>query len=89
MRVRDNANGKVVYHNETRHGQFKDCIPEDKIPKTKIEFVIQMYYIWKDYSALDEIVDYKIHQIDKTAGIAKMKLWQIGFGRKFCNKLLK
>ncbi len=89
VRVRDNVDGVVKYHNETRHGQFKDDRPKDKIPKTKIEFVIHLYYVWKDYSALDEILDYKIHEIDKTADIKDMELWDIRFGRRYCNKLFK
>jgi hypothetical protein len=89
VRVRSNVDGSVKYHNETRHGQFKDDRPKDKIPKTKIEFVIQMYYIWKDYSALDEILDWEIHEIDRTADIQDMELWDLRFGRRYCNKLFK
>ena len=89
VRVRDNVDGNVKYHNETKHGQFKDDRPKDKIPKTKIDFVIHLFYIWKDYSALDEILGYDIHEIDKTADIKEMDLWDIQFGRRYCSKLLK
>lgn len=88
-RVKDTVDGAVKYHNETRHGQFKDNRLMDKIPKTKdkiIEFIIHLYYIWEDYSALDEILDDKIHEIDKTADIREMSLWDIRFGRRYCNK---
>ena len=89
VRVRDDVDGAVKYHDETNHGQFKDDRPEDKVPKTKIEFVIHLYYIWKDYSALDEILEYKIHEIDRTADIKEMDLWDIRSGRRYCSKLLK
>jgi len=89
VRVRDTVDGAVKYHNETRHGQFKDDRPKDKIPNKKIEFVIHLYYIWRDYSALDEILDYKIHEIDDTADIREMNLWDIQFGRRYCSKVFK
>ena len=33
VRVRDTVDGNVKYHNETKHGQFKDDRPKDKIPE--------------------------------------------------------
>ena len=52
VRVRDTVDGAVKYHNETKHGQFKYDRPMGNIPKTKIEFVIHLFYIWKDFSII-------------------------------------
>jgi hypothetical protein len=54
-----------------------------------IHHIIQMYYVWKDYSVIDEILKYKLTKMNSEATIKSMDLWEIGFGRKFCNKLFK
>jgi hypothetical protein len=77
--VRDNVDGGVKYHTEVRHGQFKDDHTKENIPDSKVYLLIQMYYIWKDYNVIDEIIDWNFHEIDRTANIKDMELWDVFF----------
>jgi hypothetical protein len=79
----------VLYHNETRGAEFKDDREKDDIPERRIHDIIHMYYIWKDYSVIDEILTYNITKMNPKANIKDMHLWNFGFGRQFCNKLFK
>ena len=76
-------------HNETRGAAFQDDRKKENIPESRIHDIIHMYYIWKDYEVIDEILKYKITKMNKKADIKDLALWQIGFGRKFCNTLFK
>jgi hypothetical protein len=89
VRVRDMSDGKVIYRMDTRAAEFKDDRKAEDIPETRIHFIIQMYYIWKDYEAIDEIQKYKIIKMKKKTNIKNMELWHIGFGKRFCNNLFK
>ena len=98
VRVRNNVGDKVVYNNEDRSGEFKhdDIITWDAeenkyngILKSKIMYIINLYYTWKDYSVIDEVLKHKITKMNSKANIKTMDLWYIGFGRIFYNKLFK
>jgi len=89
VRVRNNVDGKVVYHNEERGVEFKHNLDKDEIPEKLIHDIVNMYYVWKDYSVIDELLKWKITKMNSKANIKSMDLWEVGFGRKFCNKLFK
>ena len=89
VRVRNNVGDKVKYHNEDRSGEFKDDREKKDIPESKIMYIINFYYTWKDYSVIDEVLKYEITKMKSKADIKTMDLWDIGFGRIFYNKLFK
>ena len=89
VRVRNNVGDKVKYHNEDRSGEFKDDREKKDIPESKIMYIINLYYTWKDYSVIDEVLKYEITKMKSKADIKTMDLWNIGFGRIFYNKLFK
>ena len=89
VRIRDMSADKVIYRNDVRSAQFKDDRTADNIQKIIIHFIIQMYYIWKDYEVIDEILSYKLTKMDSTANITNMELWHIGFGKRFCTNMFK
>ena len=87
-RVRYNENGQVLYATEQKAGQFRSDKPFDKVNNWKTaQRVCQLFYFWKDYSALDEILDFKITYINSKANIKDMALWAFGFNnRRYFNK---
>ena len=89
VRVRNNVGDKVKYHNEDRSGEFKDDREKKDIPESKIMYIINLYYTWRDYSVIDEVLKHKITKMNSKADIKTMDLWDIGFGRIFYNKLFK
>ena len=48
-----------------------------------------MYYTWKDYEVIDEILSYKLTKMNRKANIKHMELWHIGFGKRFCTSMFK
>ena len=62
---------------------------KEDIPETRMHDIIHMYYIWKDYPVIDEILKYKVTKMKPNTNIKYMDLWQIGFDRKLCNQLFK
>ena len=87
-RIRYNRDGEVIYATENRAGQFRSNKSFDKVNNLKTaQSISHLFYFWKDYSALDEILEFKITHIDSKANIKDMALWAMGFNnRQYCNQ---
>jgi len=87
-RVRYNEDGEVKFATEEKSGQFRSDKPLDKVNNWKTaQRICHLYYFWKDYSALDEILDFKITQLNSNAKIMDMELWAFGFNnRQYSNR---
>ena len=87
-RVRYNEDGQVLFATEQRAGQFRSDKPFDKVNNWKTaQHISHLFYFWKDYTALDELLEFKITHIDSKANIMDMALWAFAFNnRQYCNK---
>ena len=83
VRIRDISKDKVYYYKDVRSAEFKSEVTENLISKKQIYYIIQMYYIWKDYQVIDEILSYKLTKMDNTANIKKWNYGKLDLAEDF------
>ena len=85
-RVRYNDSGNVNFATEEKSVQFRSNLSFNKVNNwNTAKRVCRLYYFWKDYSALDELLDFKITHVDVTVNIKDVDLWAICLNRQYRN----